>query len=298
MNTFTRFASAVVLSAFVVACGDGSPTAPTVTPGGGILPPAGSGASNRPPTVSRVTCSPCTVSPGRTSSIRVTASDPDGDPMTYLWDVGFGDVSPDNQRAVTLTVSEDTSAGTRLVKVTVSDNRGGVTTEELSITVSPLQRPAGVNLQDWIDIAGGGSASARRSAPNGVVRFDTSAFGPSASAMMKAVEAQAIALNPGITTGIEMVSVRVARPDERLAGGNMKCAGTSTRACSSSGEIVFASELWVEDELVFLHEALHQWGYSHGGDGVMGSTLLPVSTQDRLIFEAASYIPNGAAILP
>jgi PKD repeat protein len=95
-------------------------------------------AANQPPTVTAGRTPTGNVNTGQTVSFTATASDPDGDPLTYLWD--FGDSTP------TSTAQNPThayaSAGTYSAKVTVSDGKGGTKDDTLSITVvQPNRNP-------------------------------------------------------------------------------------------------------------------------------------------------------------
>ena len=48
---------------------------------------------NQSPTINSLTADPTTVSPGGTSKISVSASDPDGDPLSYTWSTTGGSLS-------------------------------------------------------------------------------------------------------------------------------------------------------------------------------------------------------------
>lgn len=89
---------------------------------------------NQPPTLS-LTSSADYVPVGATVTFTATATDPDGDTLAYSWQ-NFGDtsvkiVSP-NSSVITRTFS---TAGTYIVSCTVSDMKGGSTTQNKLITV-------------------------------------------------------------------------------------------------------------------------------------------------------------------
>ena len=91
-------------------------------------------APNRPPTVT-VSCAPCVVSPGGSAGLTATASDPDGDPLTYGWSATWGGFSgPVDAPSATWTAPESTGRAT--IRVEVSDGRGG--TASASVVVEAV----------------------------------------------------------------------------------------------------------------------------------------------------------------
>ena len=78
---------------------------------------------NRPPTVS-ASCHPCVVPPGGASRLTATASDPDGDRLTYRWSAlrGRMDGAADGAAADWTAPGETARV---MVRVEVSDGRGG-----------------------------------------------------------------------------------------------------------------------------------------------------------------------------
>ena len=87
---------------------------------------------NRPPTV-KAACDPCTVEVGRTSSIRATASDPDGDPLTYRWSCVTGTIA--NPTAPTTPWTAPMQPGPVPCTVTVDDGKGGTASDTVTIQV-------------------------------------------------------------------------------------------------------------------------------------------------------------------
>ena len=91
---------------------------------------------NQPPTISCATDhSP--IMPGERTGITATASDPDGDPLTYSYTATGGQVSGDGPKASF--DSTGLSAGSYTVKCSVSDGRGG--TADANTTVDVQQPP-------------------------------------------------------------------------------------------------------------------------------------------------------------
>lgn len=93
--------------------------------------------TNRSPTVS-ASCSPCTLTTGQTSTVRASASDPDGDSLTYQWSAPQGTFSNATASSATWTAPDDAANVT--VTVTVQDGRGGSASATLSIQVTRTDR--------------------------------------------------------------------------------------------------------------------------------------------------------------
>jgi peptidoglycan-associated lipoprotein len=94
-----------------------------------VTPP---GAANRPPTVQAL-CDPCTVMVGASSTVTANASDPDGDPLTYLWKPAAGTLAAPTQRQTIWTAPMND--GTVPVTVTVDDGKGGTASDTVNIVV-------------------------------------------------------------------------------------------------------------------------------------------------------------------
>ena len=87
---------------------------------------------NRPPTIVSLTANPTSVSIRGTSTVTCNANDPDGDPLTYIWQASGGIISGSGA-IVTWTAPSVT--GTYSVIVTVSDGRGGEDKRGVNIDV-------------------------------------------------------------------------------------------------------------------------------------------------------------------
>lgn len=98
----------------------------------GTVPPP-----NRPPTVTAA-CSPCMVETTRSSSLRATASDPDGDPLSYQWSASSGSFS--STTSPTTTWTAPAQAGNVIVTIRVQDSRGASATATVTLQVTPRDR--------------------------------------------------------------------------------------------------------------------------------------------------------------
>src|SRR5688572_4548912 len=103
---------------------------------------APTGFSNASPQItSGPTANPSTISDVQISSISVTASDPDGDPLTYMWSATGGSVTGTGASA-TFTPPRITSPTTFTVTVTVGDGRGGSVSRSVNVAVTPSSASA------------------------------------------------------------------------------------------------------------------------------------------------------------
>jgi len=88
--------------------------------------------ANTPPEIASLTSSEPSVAPEESCSVSCTASDPDGDTLTYEWTASDGNISGEGS---TVTWEAPTDEGTYTISVTVSDGKGGTTSDSLTISV-------------------------------------------------------------------------------------------------------------------------------------------------------------------
>lgn len=92
------------------------------------------GSTNHPPTVSAG--ADFTIDAGQSRTLQATASDPDGDPLTFTWDLdGNGSFeTPGNP----VTYTAPSGPATVTISVQVSDGRGGTAADSLEATINAV----------------------------------------------------------------------------------------------------------------------------------------------------------------
>jgi hypothetical protein len=98
---------------------------------------------NRPPVIARVEAQPAVVARGATATLRVTAEDPDADPLDYQYQADFGKVvaSPGQPQVAQYSPAAESPIAVR-VNVTVTDARGLASTASTLVTIEGGPSPA------------------------------------------------------------------------------------------------------------------------------------------------------------
>ena len=119
--------------------------------------------TNQPPVINGIGGGPNPADIGATVSFSATVTDPDNDPLTYLWDFGDGsptvtDANPSHAYA---------AAGDQTVQVIVSDGQGGSATQTVVVTVNSIACSYGLSAAGQSYSIAGGAGTLSVSAPAG-----------------------------------------------------------------------------------------------------------------------------------
>jgi hypothetical protein len=96
---------------------------------------------NTNPVINDITLSGATIEINKTYDVTVSATDPDGDSLTYKWTVSGGAINNDAANPMKWTTPN--AAGDYTIQVKVTDGKGGEATKSKTVSVS---LPAPVNL--------------------------------------------------------------------------------------------------------------------------------------------------------
>ncbi len=88
---------------------------------------------NRDPIIQSLTVDPAQFPVGASSTVTVIATDPDGQPLTYRWRASTGDII--GEGATVRYTASFCCVGPNLINVTVRDNAGGSTTQNVDIFI-------------------------------------------------------------------------------------------------------------------------------------------------------------------
>ena len=95
---------------------------------------AGSGENSKP-VINNITVEPQSVKIGATATVTITASDPDGDQLSYTWTVPLGDIIGSGHK-VRYTAAF-CCVGINTINVNVIDSRGASVTGKVNVEVIP-----------------------------------------------------------------------------------------------------------------------------------------------------------------
>jgi len=119
---------------FLVSCGTDTPQEP----------------QNQDPVIAQI-IAPTTITGGQRTTLQVEASDPDGDALTFMWEVSGGLIAGNDIEALWLAPTEP---GRYTIAVTVTDGKGSIVQKSVEVVVTapelrlgdvPIQPPDTVN---------------------------------------------------------------------------------------------------------------------------------------------------------
>jgi len=114
---------------------------------------------NQSPTISSLTANPSSVSPNRTSTITCSASDPDGNTLTYSWTATGGAISGTGSQ---VTLTAPSTEGIYTITCAVDDGNGGTDKKSVNLEV-------GYGTKKWEFSTGGNWFSSPAIGSDGII---------------------------------------------------------------------------------------------------------------------------------
>jgi hypothetical protein len=183
VSRFAAALTAVAVAAMLSACGGNSPAGPSPTPTPTPAPtPTPPIVLNGSPRITSMSAIPgFGIATLTTFSMTAAATDPDGDPLTFDWELGDG-----TRLSGTSIVKSYLTGGAVTVTLTVTDGRGGSATDQRTISVGSLTGgwsgnigfPGGRNVPATLELVQvGGVVTGTLSAQGDTGRTDPSQLG-------------------------------------------------------------------------------------------------------------------------
>lgn len=119
---------------FIITCSKSSPTGSNNNSGN-----SDPIQQNRPPSRPNISVGNSTLESGNSTNLSATASDPDGDPITYSWNATGGSFNSTTQSNVVWTAPTVSSSQTYTITLTVRDNHSASNNNSVNINVNPAQ---------------------------------------------------------------------------------------------------------------------------------------------------------------
>lgn len=168
------------------------------------------GSQNDNPVISSFLANPSSIQTGQTSTLTVSATDPEGDTVSYSYSATSGAISGSGS-SVTYAPS---SAGTYTVTVTVSDGKGGNAGGSVALSVSGIMAK---------QVTAGAVHTCAITSDNGVKCWGGNSYGQLGNGTTSSSSTPEDV--PGLTSGVSIIAIRQLHTCTLTSSGGVKCWG-------------------------------------------------------------------------